>query len=139
MQDQKRLKELIETASRIVGNDTKLAEVLGRPKQHVSNWKNGHKTPSIEVQADLAAIANLPVHKQVLMALIEDAEGDRKERLQAAFRKLLREEDTRETKPTAMRFQFGQALSQSVGNLYVSLRRLASLRQAFLSQPMGNA
>lgn len=88
MQDIQRINSLISGAAAKVGNDVQLAAKLGTSKQVLSDWRHGRKTPSIAVQADLASISGGDVAKVVLYSLIEDADGERKNRLQAALRLL---------------------------------------------------
>jgi transcriptional regulator with XRE-family HTH domain len=88
VQDIHRINNLISAASATVGSDQALAAKLGTSKQVLSDWRHGRKSPSIAVQADLATIAGGDVAKVVLYSLVEDAEGDRRHRLQTALRAL---------------------------------------------------
>lgn len=118
MQDLARLKLLIDAASKIAGGDMRLAELMKRPKQHISNWRHGHKTPSVEVQADLAAIAGWEVPIQVMRALIEDAEGDRKTRLNNALSRWVKEEMGHGEAPKMTLKKAGaEGITRLVGNL----------------------
>lgn len=84
--DRLRIKRLVEAAAEKTGGFKQLADYLEVHAQLVSNWRNGVKTPSPEAQADLAQIAGENALVAGLMALIEKADGNRKARLQAAYR-----------------------------------------------------
>lgn len=107
------LNYLIDAASKIAGNDTRLAELLNRPKQHISNWRHGTKKPSVEVQADLAIIAGLNAPMVILGAMIEEAEGARKERLQAELRRWGRNQEKAAAQPLTPAIK--EALEEACG------------------------
>jgi transcriptional regulator with XRE-family HTH domain len=94
MQDLVRINSLIDAAVKLCGgSDNKLAETLGTSRQVISNWRHGHKTPSIEAQAEIAALGGCSVPIVVLTSMIEDAVGPRRERLQGALREWARSQD----------------------------------------------
>lgn len=87
-QDRERITRLIDAAVQkctpATGNG--LAAALNVSPQVLSNWKTGQKTPSLEAQCELAAIAGINVAATALYSLAEAAEGQRKERFQSALR-----------------------------------------------------
>ena len=85
--DRARIKRLVDAAAnKCHGGFRQLADVMEVHPQLISNWRNGVKTPSPEAQADLAQIAGHNVLIAGLMAMIEKTDGNRKKRLQAAYR-----------------------------------------------------
>lgn len=88
MQDVARINNLISAAASRIGSDTELATAIGTSKTVISDWRHGRKSPSIAAQAELAEISGSDVGKVVLYALVEDADGARKVRLQRALRAL---------------------------------------------------
>lgn len=86
MPDRARIKRLVDAAAEKCGGFRQLATALEVHPQLVSNWRNGVKTPSPEAQAEMAQIAGHNVLIASLMALIEKTDGERKKRLQAAYR-----------------------------------------------------
>jgi transcriptional regulator with XRE-family HTH domain len=91
MQDLERLNKLIDQAAAKAGSDNKLAEMLGKDRQLVSNWRHGHKSPSVEVQAELASIAEVAAPLTVLDSLIEAANEPRRTRLVRARERWMRQ------------------------------------------------
>ena len=61
----------IEKAAAIAGTQAKLAEMLGERQQHVSNWKAGTRTCTIEKRIKLAQIAGLDPKRAAVEGLIE--------------------------------------------------------------------
>jgi hypothetical protein len=90
MQDHERILELLETASKVVGSDYKLAQVLEVSRQTVSDWKNGRKPcPPADV-ALMASVAGLDAEAWLVRATIEKYEGTAKgDRLYKALGKVL--------------------------------------------------
>lgn len=85
------LAELIELAQIRAGNHAKLAEQIGVPFQHVSNWKNGKRTCTPEDRALLAHAAGLDPTPFLVDAMVEKHEGTKKgEVLKRALGKLKR-------------------------------------------------
>lgn len=94
MQDPVRINALIDAAARNYGqSDNQLAMALGTSRQVLSNWRHGHKSPSIEVQAELAAMGGCSVPIVTLTAMIESAKSPRRERLQQALREWAKDQD----------------------------------------------
>ena len=89
--DHARIRRLVDAAGEKLGGFKQLAAEMGVHAQLVSNWRNGVKTPSPEAQAEMAEIAEQNAPITGFMALIEKAEGQRKARLQAAYRKFVAE------------------------------------------------
>lgn len=112
MQDTQRINYLISAASAQVGNDAQLAEKLGTSRQVLSDWRHGRKSPSVAVQADLAAIGGGDPAKVVLYALIEDAEGERKKRLQGALQLLQSNKTLEEWRRRSLPNRLRQALKR---------------------------
>lgn len=111
------LKKLIEAAASKAGGYTKLAEELDIPHTHVSGWKAGTRTCSAEYRALMADIAGTDPIAEVVQAIIDrSANKSRGDRIKAVLLERL----------------------GSVGNSYVSLRRLAALCQAASSNPVSN-
>lgn len=71
MQDLARLNSLIDKAAAIHGSDNQLAIALGKSRQQVSNWRNGHAAPGIDVQKQLCEIAGIDPAGHVMAAAIE--------------------------------------------------------------------
>ena len=85
--DRARIKRLVDAAAqKCHGGYRQLADVMEVHPQLISNWRNGLKTPSPEAQAELAQIAGQNALVAGLMAMIEKTEGNRKKRLQLAYR-----------------------------------------------------
>lgn len=82
MEANDRLVALLNAAKNELGSDKAIAEILECKPQVVSDWRHGRKHPSIEAQADLAAISGVDITKVVMFALIENAKGARKMRFQ---------------------------------------------------------
>lgn len=61
----------IEKAAAIAGTQAKLAEMLGERQQHVSNWKAGTRTCTIEKRIKLAQIAGLDPKRAAVEGLID--------------------------------------------------------------------
>lgn len=75
MQHIESLNFLIDAASKVAGSDGKLATRLGIPKQHVSQWRHGHKTATPEDQALLASVAGFDPVQTLARATVEKWEG----------------------------------------------------------------
>lgn len=113
-----RLNLLIDRAASIAGSEYKAAMAIGVTPQTLCDWKAGRRTCTAEDRVLLADLAGVDPLPEIAEAMQERWQGKPKgDRLRDVFSRRL----------------------ANVGNLYVSLRRLASLRQAFLSQPVGNA
>lgn len=78
MQHLDSLNKLIDLAASIVGSDYKLAQHLGIPRQHVSNWRHGKKTATPADQALLAYTAGLDPLVTLARATVEQHEGKAK-------------------------------------------------------------
>lgn len=61
----------IEKAAAIAGTQAKLAEMLGERQQHVSNWKAGTRTCTIEKRIKLAQIARLDPKRAAVEGLMD--------------------------------------------------------------------
>lgn len=96
MQDLVRINNLIDAAAKNCGgSDNKLAAAMSTSRQVISNWRHGHKSPSVEAQAELAYLAGCNVAMVVMYALIENASGPRLERLQSAVRAMSTQQEPR--------------------------------------------
>lgn len=82
MQDLKRINSLIDSARLYCpeGSDATVAAKLGIGSKVLSNWRTGHKTPSLEAQCELAAIGGVSVPTTALLSMMENAEGLRQRR-----------------------------------------------------------
>lgn len=78
MQDLAVINELIDRAATVAGSDYKLAQMIGVARQHVSNWRHGHKPVPVEDVALMASIAGLEADKWALRALVMRHEGTEK-------------------------------------------------------------
>ena len=85
------LDQLIDKASEVSGNDSRLAMELNVTRQMVSNWRRGYKTcPAADV-ALMANIAGLDAAAWASRALVAKYEGTPKgEKLAVALEKALR-------------------------------------------------
>lgn len=92
-----RIRELIDHAASHSGGYSKLAERLEVSPQLVSNWRTGIKTPSPEAQTEIAVLGNVDPMVTALMAMIEKSDGNRKSRLQQAYRQWSKEAAARIT------------------------------------------
>lgn len=63
--------DTIEKAAAIAGSQTKLAELLGESRPHVSNWKAGTRVCTIDKRIKLAQIAGLDPTMAVLEGLAD--------------------------------------------------------------------
>jgi len=73
---------LLDAAAKKTGSDYKTAELLGRPRQEISNWRHGHKNPQPEDHALIAALAGLdPEEALVRAVLAKHADTPKGERL----------------------------------------------------------
>lgn len=61
----------IEKAAAIAGSQTKLAEMLGERRPHISNWKAGTRTCTIDKRIKLAQIAGMDPTTAVLEGLAD--------------------------------------------------------------------
>ncbi|PJI97935.1 YdaS antitoxin of YdaST toxin-antitoxin system [Acidovorax sp. 69] len=61
----------INKAAEIAGSQTKLAELLGVARPHISNWKQGSRTCTIDKRIKLAQIAGLDPTTAVLEGLAD--------------------------------------------------------------------
>lgn len=78
MQDHDKLLELIEEASKVVGSDYKLAQMLEVSRSAVSDWKHGRKPcPPADI-ALMASVAGLDASAWLVRATIEKYEGTAK-------------------------------------------------------------
>lgn len=112
------LEKLIEAAASKAGGYTKLAEELDIPHTHVSGWKAGTRTCSAEYRALMADIAGADPIAEVVQAIIDrSANKSRGERIKAVLLERL----------------------GTVGNFYVSLKRLIASCQPTPTKPVGNA
>ena len=73
-----RLIFLIEKATEIAGNKTKLARMLEIPGSHVWNWLDGTRTCTPEDRARLAGMCGLDANQELIRAIIEKHEGTKK-------------------------------------------------------------
>lgn len=75
MQHLDALNALIDQASRQAGNDRKLAKLLEKTPQRLSDWRHGRKTCQPEDQAIMASIAGLDAMEVLARATVEHFEG----------------------------------------------------------------
>lgn len=68
---QERLRALLDAAQQKAGSDYKVAQLLGVPRQNVSDWRNGRRTCTPEDQALLAAIAGMDPEETLVRAVLE--------------------------------------------------------------------
>lgn len=66
---------LIDKASSIAGNDSKLAALLGQHRSKVSDWRKGSQDCPPEDQALMAGIAGLDAAQTLIRATVEKHEG----------------------------------------------------------------
>lgn len=87
MQELKRINFLIDEARKRSdpAQDSTVAAKLGVGPKVLSNWRTGHKTPSIDAQCELAAIAGRSVPSTAIQCMLEKAEGPRKRRFAEAL------------------------------------------------------
>lgn len=72
MQDLERLNLLIDKAAAICGgSDNQLAIRLDITRQQISNWRHGHKAPSLEMQEKMAEMAGVDPAVHMLAAAAE--------------------------------------------------------------------
>lgn len=69
------LNVLIDKASAIAGSDYKLAQTLGVPRGHVSQWRHAKRTATPADQALMAHIAGLDPVQVLARATVEAYEG----------------------------------------------------------------
>lgn len=80
------LLELITRAAEAAGSEYKLAKALEIPQAHVSNWKTGYRTCTVEDRIQLAELAGVDIEEVIADALLERWAGKPKgERLREAF------------------------------------------------------
>jgi len=72
---QANLSTLIDKAAEAAGSDYKLAQLLGVPRQMVSDWRNGRRTCTPEDQALIAAVAGLDAEEVLIRAILEKHAG----------------------------------------------------------------
>lgn len=86
-----RINELLDAAERVTGSDYKTAQLLGKPRQEISNWRHGHKNAQPEDHALVAAIAGLDAEEALVRAVIaKHADTPKGERLLSALGNVLR-------------------------------------------------
>ena len=79
---------LIDKAAAIAGSDYKLAQNLGVPRQHLSNWRTGVRACPIGEIVLMADIAGLQPDEWLAREIANKHEGTRKgERLTEALKK----------------------------------------------------
>ena len=78
MEISKELLHLIEEASKKAGSDTKLADLIGQPRQRISGWRHGHKDCPPEDQALMAAVAGFDPMATLARAVVNKHEGKKK-------------------------------------------------------------
>lgn len=90
MQDHDQMLELLDSASKVVGSDYKLAQMLEVSRQTVSDWKHGRKPcPPADI-ALMASVAGLDAEAWLVRATIAKYEGTSKgDRLYKALGKAL--------------------------------------------------
>jgi hypothetical protein len=66
---------LIDKAASIAGSDYKLAQHLGVPRGHVSDWRHGRRTATPADQALMAHVAGLDPVVTLARATVEQFEG----------------------------------------------------------------
>lgn len=69
------LNVLIDKASAIAGSDYKLAQSLGVPRGHISDWRHGRRTATPADQALMAHVAGLDPVTVLARATVEQFEG----------------------------------------------------------------
>lgn len=90
MQDQDQLHELLDMASKVVGSDYKLAQVLEVSRGQVSDWRHGRKPCPPADMALMASVAGLDAEAWLVRATIAKYEGTAKgDRLYKALGKAL--------------------------------------------------
>lgn len=72
------LSQLLDQASKVAGNDSRLAAMLEVPRQHVNHWRNGLRSCSPEDVAQLADIAGMDGEKWLIRATLAKHEGTAK-------------------------------------------------------------
>lgn len=77
----------IEKAAKIVGSQAKLAEIMGEQRTHISNWKAGTRTCTIDKRIKLAEIAGDDPTRAIIEGLI--AQLDQSVELQAGAARML--------------------------------------------------
>ena len=77
----------IEKAAKIVGSQARLAEIMGEQRTHISNWKAGTRTCTIDKRIKLAEIAGEDPTRAIIEGLI--AQLDQSVELQAGAAKML--------------------------------------------------
>lgn len=77
----------IEKAAAIVGSQAKLAEMLGEHKAHITNWKAGTRSCTIEKRIKLAQIAGHDPYAAIIEGLI--AQLDQGDEIQAGAAKMM--------------------------------------------------
>lgn len=77
----------ITKAAAIVGGQAKLAEIMGVARPHISNWKAGTRTCTIEKRIKLAEIAGEDPTRAIIEGLI--AQLDKSVELQAGAARML--------------------------------------------------
>lgn len=98
-----KLNKLIARASAIVKSDKLLAEELGIPQQHISNWKTGERICSPEDCARLADIANEDGHLEYVKRTILKYSGTTRGRhLQEILGKWVDDEERKQARPSSV-------------------------------------
>lgn len=72
------LSQLLDQASKVAGNDSRLAAMLEVPRQHVNHWRNGLRSCSPEDVAQIADIAGMDGVKWLIRATLAKHEGTAK-------------------------------------------------------------
>lgn len=103
----------IEKAAAIAGTQAKLAEMLGERQQHVSNWKAGTRTCTIEKRIKLAQIAGLDPKRAAVEGLIDQL--DETDKVQQDAKAML--QSMLDAFPPIIRQSFGDTKGPSTGSL----------------------
>lgn len=83
-----RLINLITTAAKCAGNQSKLAEMVSETRHNLSAWKHGKRSCPVEAQIIMGSILGQDVNDVIRDALIEQNEGTaRGEQLKSALKK----------------------------------------------------
>jgi hypothetical protein len=101
--------------------DTTVAAKLGVSPKVLSNWRTGHKTPSIDAQCELAAIGDRSVPSTALQCMLEKAEGPRKKRFAKA---LLQQLDLEGNNNPVLRANLEELLKDTISKTAERLARI---------------
>jgi 23S rRNA (uridine2552-2'-O)-methyltransferase len=124
----------IERATEVAGNQTKLAELLGEPRPHISAWKSGQRTCTIDKRIKLAQIAGIDPTYAVLEGLADQLDendewqGKAKETLSAILNAFPAPEPTDMKVKTQSKKVNKAWLNDHVNDTYVKLAHKEGFR-----------